>query len=315
MDDLANVKDKLSLSRNYHDVKGLDNLRKAAQSGDTAAIKEAASQFEAIFVQMMLKSMRKAQDAMADKDSPFNSEQVKFYRDMHDQQLAVDLSANGNMGLADLIVQQLSPQTEGVTPASVIRNDGNLSGINRHTRAMVSRAQEAVVPAGRQAAFDSIESFVATLLPAAQEAAQQLGIEPRALVAQAAVETGWGQHMIHDGKGQNTHNLFGIKASRDWQGDKTAINTVEFDGDVARSEQAAFRHYGSFGEALQDYVDFVKGHPRYQAALQQATDPKAYFNELQRAGYATDPSYADKVMAVFNSDALQGAGIAGEDAW
>ena len=98
MDQSLITQNPLELSRNANDIKGLDELRRAAQSGDSKALDEAAKQFEAIFVQMMLKSMRKAQDVMADKDSPFNSEQVKFYRDMHDTQIASDLASNGSIG-------------------------------------------------------------------------------------------------------------------------------------------------------------------------------------------------------------------------
>ena len=97
--DVLNTKSQLESARNVHDLSSLNRLREAAYSKDDKALKEAAQQFEAIFVQMMLKSMRKAQDAMADKDSPFNTEEVKFYRDMHDKQLAQDLSSGGGVGL------------------------------------------------------------------------------------------------------------------------------------------------------------------------------------------------------------------------
>lgn len=311
MDLSANMKSQMEMSRSVHDLKGLDNLRAAAKSGDEGALEEAAKQFEAIFVQMLLKSMRKAQEAMADKDSPFNSEQVKFYRDMHDQQLATDLSTKGSIGLADIIVQQMSIN-KGVMPASAVRSDGDLSILNRNAVLMRQAAENAVSaissntakPATKQAAFESPQSFVSSLYPQAQAAAERLGIEAKALIAQAAVETGWGKYMIHQGDGNNAHNLFGIKADRRWNGDKAIVDTIEFTNDLPQKQQAAFRSYDSFEASLHDYVDFVKSNPRYQEALEKTGSVKEYFKALQQAGYATDPQYADKIMSVYNSSTM-----------
>jgi flagellar protein FlgJ len=317
MDQSNNFKGQLELSRNANDIAGLDTLRRAAQSGDKKALKEAAQQFEAIFVHMMLKSMRKAQDVMVDKDSPFNSEQVKFYRGMHDQQLATDLSSNGSIGLADIIVRQLGQLGDGYMPASAIRNDGNLSSINRQNVKSVEQAQDSIlgskdlsghVPktfqAFKHAAFDNPQEFVSQLLPAAKVAAEQLGLDPLAMIAQAAVETGWGKHMIHTEQGNNIHNLFGIKANKHWQGDRTIVSTVEYENGLAVPKKAPFRTYDSFSEAMQGYVDFLKENPRYEQALKNSHDSKNYFKELQQAGYATDPAYADKVLAVLQGDNL-----------
>jgi flagellar protein FlgJ len=312
MESSNHFKGQLELSRNANDIAGLDTLRRAAQSGDKGALREAAQQFEGIFVQMMLKSMRKAQDVMADKDSPFNSEQVKFYRDMHDQQLANDLSSNGSIGLADIIIRQLGQMGDGYMPASAVRNDGNLSSINRQAIKSVSDSQEAVLgkpevityQSFKHSAFDNPKSFISQLLPAAKEAAEQLGLDPLAMIAQAAVETGWGKHMIHTDSGKNTHNLFGIKADKRWQGDRTIVDTVEFENGIAAQKKAPFRNYDSFTDAMQDYVSFVKENPRYKEALNNSDQPKKYFDELQRAGYATDPAYAQKVLAVLEGNAF-----------
>jgi len=141
IDASSNAKSQLEMSRTVHDLGSLDTLRSAAKSGDKGALEEAAKQFEAIFVQMLLKSMRKAQEALSDKDSPFNSEQVKFYRDMHDQQLANDLSTQGSIGLADVIVQQMSIN-DGVMPASAVRSDANLSLLNRNAALRAQFMQE-----------------------------------------------------------------------------------------------------------------------------------------------------------------------------
>ena len=310
MDHSIITQNPLEISRNANDIKGLDELRRAAQSGDSKALDEAAKQFEAVFVRMMLKSMRKAQDVMADKDSPFNSEQVKFYRDMHDTQIANDLASSGSIGLAQIIVRQLGKTDGGYMPAGALRNDGNLSSINRNAIVSIKNAQDGVLAnqtiktfqSFKTAAFDDAQSFIQQLYPAAQQAAEELGIDPKALLAQAAIETGWGQHMIHNTSGQNSHNLFGIKADRRWQGDRAMVNTVEFEQGIATTKRAPFRMYDSFAESMQDYVGFVKQNPRYENAVKHSQSPENYFSELQKAGYATDPNYADKVMAVFEGE-------------
>lgn len=312
--DILNTKSQLESARNVHDLSSLNRLREAAYSNDDKALKEAAQQFEAIFVQMMLKSMRKAQDALADKDSPFNSEEVKFYRDMHDKQLAQDLSSGGGVGLADIIVQQLGQHDiNDYIPASVARSDGNLASLNRQRHYRIEQAQQTAaaisdpqaLEAFKTAAFSNPQEFVEQLWPAASKAAAEIGVEPQALLAQAAVETGWGQHVIHHGNGNSANNLFGIKANSAWEGESATVKTMEFDGTVARQERAAFRSYDNLEQGFVDYVTFIRGQDRYRGAIESAADPKAYFNALQEAGYATDPHYAEKVMAVYNSDSLR----------
>ncbi|MDU0355735.1 flagellar assembly peptidoglycan hydrolase FlgJ [Paraglaciecola aquimarina] len=313
MENSINSQNQLELSRNANDIKGLDILRQAAKSGDKDALEEAAKQFEGIFVQMMLKSMRKAQDVMEDKDSPFNSEQVKFYRDMHDKQLADDLSHNGSIGLADIIVRQLGQLGDGYMPAGVMRNDGDLSSLNRQAVKSTQAAQENVLSeqeatslsAFKSAAFTDQQAFVEQLYPAAQQAAEKLGLDPKAMLAQAAVETGWGQYMIHTTDGENSHNLFGIKADRSWQGDRAVVDTLEVEKGVAKTQKAPFRAYQSFDDSMHDYVNFVQQNPRYQQAIKQSHQSQEYFEELQKAGYATDPDYAKKVMSVLESERFQ----------
>lgn len=310
MDLMANTKSQLEMSRSVHDLGSLDTLRSAAKSGDKGALEEAAKQFEAIFVQMLLKSMRKAQEAIADKDSPFNSEQVKFYRDMHDQQLATDLSTNGSIGLADIIVQQMGIH-DHVTPASAVRSNGDLSTLNRNQVLMRQRAEDAGLGAfspdtsnNKRAAFDSPKDFVEGLYPQAIAAAEKLNIDPKALLAQAAVETGWGKYVIHQGNGNSSHNLFGIKADKRWDGEKAVVDTLEYVNHVPEKQQAAFRSYQDFGSSLNDYAEFIQGNPRYRQATEQSHSPDKYFNALQEAGYATDPVYAEKVMSVYQGDLL-----------
>ncbi|MCW8107582.1 flagellar assembly peptidoglycan hydrolase FlgJ [Alteromonas ponticola] len=305
---------QLDMARNVHDLGSVNKLREAIASGDDEVLQEAAQQFEAIFVQMMFKSMRKAQEAIADEDSPFNSEQVKFYRDMHDQQLAADLSSGGGIGLAELIVQQLGQQDKNFTPASVIRNDGNIASLNHSQRAQVKLTQDRVLDSNTMGTatsfkapmFNDQHSFVEALYPHAKEAADILGTDPKAIIAQAAVETGWGKFVIHDAQGNSSHNLFGIKANRAWDGKQAVVDTLEFEGGVPKKHKAAFRAYESIKEAVHDYVDFIRSQPRYKQAVENSADTQSYFSELQQAGYATDPHYADKIMAVLKSEAING---------
>lgn len=310
--DSTSVKSQLEMSRSVHDLGGLNSLREAATSGQDGALEEAAKQFEAIFVQMLLKSMRQAQDALADEDSPFNSDQVKFYRDMHDQQLATDLSTNGSIGLAEIIVQQMSIN-DGVMPASAVRSDGDLSSINRN-KVLMRQAQEQIFASDvsgasngqKLASFETPADFIESLYPQALEAAKQLNIDPKALLAQAAVETGWGKYLIHQADGSNSHNLFGIKADARWQGDKAVVETLEYENGIASKQKAAFRSYDDFESSMADYAHFIQDNPRYSQALEQTQSPRDYFEALQEAGYATDPQYADKVMSVFNGELFKG---------
>ncbi|WP_034474644.1 flagellar assembly peptidoglycan hydrolase FlgJ [Aestuariibacter salexigens] len=311
----GHIKSQLEMTRNYHDLGSVDKLRQAALSGDKGALREAAQQFEAVFVNMLLKSMRKAQDALADEDSPFNSEQVKFYRDMHDQQLATDLSSKGSLGLADIIVQQLSHDKDGYLPATAIRNDANLADI-RHRRTELSpldgverqiqRSKTVTQPGIKQAAFEEPQHFVNALYPIAEKVGQQYGLDAKAMIAQAAVETGWGRYLIHDGQGNNSHNLFGIKADNRWQGEKVVVDTLEYQGGIANRQRAPFRAYGSFLESMRDYAQFITGSQRYEQALENAGDAQKYVESLQQAGYATDPNYASKIKTILNGALMRG---------
>lgn len=303
MDQFSKFDSTLAQANNVHDIQGLDALRKAAKGGDDKALVAAAKQFEAIFVQMMLKSMRQAEDVMADDDNPMNSQQVKFYRGMHDQQLASDLADKGSIGLAEIIVRQLGQKTEGYTPSNVLRDDGNLSSINRSLSSSVAHAQDLVLGrSSKRAMFDSPEQFISELMPIAKKAVENTQIDPLAMVAQAAVETGWGQHMIQSGTGKNSHNLFGIKADHRWQGEKALVETLEYKQGLPEKQKAHFRAYDNFNDSMRDYVSFVKDSPRYSEALKNAANPQQYFDSLQQAGYATDPNYAKKVLSVMKGD-------------
>ena len=141
-------------------------------------------------------------------------------------------------------------------------------------------------------------------MPYAREGAARLGVEPEVLVAQAALETGWGQKVIRHADGRSSFNLFGIKADAQWDGERVTVSTLEYKDGVASRQRAAFRSYDSLAESVSDYVNFLRTNPRYQSALSQASDPEAFLSGLKDAGYATDPDYVGKISAIMKRDSL-----------
>lgn len=309
-----------------HDTASLDDLRRQGlqNTEDDSALRQAAQHFESIFMSQLLSSMRQANEVF-EADNPLNTQYTKFYQDMHDQQLAVELSKTGSLGLADLIVQQLSPKgTENFTPASLLPVD-TLSTTLAQRNALTDRptpyTPEPATTEGNSSIRTRIpalamaddpqwqaqgpQDFLERLAPYAQRASEEADISPLTILAQAALETGWGQHVIPTADGQSSNNIFNIKADRRWQGDTAATRTVEYDGTVARTEHARFRAYESVEESFRDYVNFLQTNPRYQQALEVGRDAVRFAESLQEAGYATDPEYANKLKRIINSDAMQ----------
>lgn len=286
-----------------HDIANLDKLRKQAVEGDEgsekAALTAAAKQFEAIFTNMLFKSMR---DANATFESGLmDSQNQQFYRQMMDEQMASELSASGSLGLADMIVAQL-------TSGSV--ENQNAKAQNTNFEAMMERVDRirqqkadsaldtAVVSSTNQSSrFDSPESFVASMKPYAEKAARALGIDSSLLLAQAALETGWGQKVVNNAAG-SSNNLFNIKADRSWSGERVATQTLEYHQGVPVKEKAAFRSYQNYEESFNDYVRFLNQNPRYTTALRHGGNNEEFIRGIHQAGYATDPNYADKVLSV-----------------
>jgi flagellar protein FlgJ len=298
----------------YNDFNGLAQLRREAQGQSPETVRKVAQQFEALFLQMMLKNMRNT----GIEDKLFGSDQEKFYRDMFDQQLSVDLSKQGALGLTDLLVRQLSRPAAQDTPAVASADSqmpaavegstssGNSTAAQAHdqpeaTTAATSAtpsAAAAVTPGETAAADETIrtpEDFVRVLGPHAEDVARELGVSPRVLLAQAALETGWGQNVMPRADGGSSHNLFGIKADARWSGDRVVSETLEYEGGIAVKRRETFRAYDSYADSLADYGNFLRSNPRYAAALENGADPAAYLQGLQQAGYATDPHYADKI--------------------
>ncbi|MBL4743188.1 MAG: flagellar assembly peptidoglycan hydrolase FlgJ [Cycloclasticus sp.] len=288
----------------YADFNGLAQL-KAKAGGASAekqeALEEVARQFETIFLKMMLKSMR---DTVPDSEL-IDNEKTKFYESMYDDQISLDLSKRGNLGLADMIVQQLG----GNAPASTVANGQGLSNyrdfaVQRiHGALQVDTVQKTDV-SKTVSSIKSPEEFINKMWPQAQQAAKELGVDAKVLLAQSALETGWGKHIMQTKEGESSHNLFGIKASHGWEGKTVSVQTVEYENGIASKRQATFRAYDSYEDSFNDYVQFLKQNPRYQQALAATDSNEGFVKGLQKAGYATDPAYANKILSILGREQL-----------
>ena len=287
-----------SAADSYTNFSGLQALKRSAASNDPAAVRKVAQQFESMFTRMMLKSMR---DAVG-TDPIFGSDQEKMYQGMYDDQLALQLSKGRGLGLADMLVKQLQRMgaAGGTAAAPTATTPGSRGG--GATAAMTGAAPAAAgaAKAGLPAASAATrENFIRNLWPQAQAAAQQLGVAPSNLLAQAALETNWGRNLPQDGGGHSSNNLFGVKATGGWNGPSVEATTTEVSaGGTASSAVAPFRAYTDTSQSFQDYVSILRNNPRYAAALNTGTDSRAFAAGLQRGGYATDPDYVQKVSAV-----------------
>jgi peptidoglycan hydrolase FlgJ len=283
------------------DTQSLGQLRAQAKKSPEQALKAAAQQFESVFMNMMLKSMREAtpQDGMMD------SEQTKMFTGMLDQQLAQNLSGRG-IGLADMMVKQLShagqaaamsqalsPQPSSLDPRSRLL-DYQPSALN--PQSAISNPQSSSVPSAYSA--NTQQDFVNKMLPHAMRASAASGVPPQLMMGQAALESGWGKREINMPDGSNSFNLFGIKANAGWSGKVAEVMTTEYKNGVPSKQVEKFRAYSSYDEAFKDYANMLSSNPRYANVMQQAGSPAGMAQALQNSGYATDPRYAEKLVSV-----------------
>jgi len=292
------------------DVQGVSQLKLQAKQSSPEALRAAAQQFEAVFMNMLMKSMREA----SPQDGMFDSEQTRMYTSMLDQQLTQKLASRG-VGLADMMVRQLSrtltATAEGVAPDGGAAPAGlPLNGQQGASDPLrVKAGVESTVPGlpAQTAAASAVrgsdtpahvEAFVQKLLPHAQTASATTGIPARFMLGQAALETGWGRTEIRGPDGQNSHNLFGIKAGGSWKGRTVDIVTTEYVNGKPQKQVDSFRAYDSYADAFRDYANLLRSNARYQNVIAQGQDAAGFAQGLQQAGYATDPAYAQKLMGV-----------------
>lgn len=346
----------------FTDLNRLNNLKVGENRDSEGNIRKVAQEFESLFLNQMLKAMRSANEVFAEGNF-LNSNESKTYQDMHDQQLALTLSKNQGIGLADVLSRQLSKinqprarsnpfasgETAAPAAAPTMQVAGNVEGfrrddaqlINQRRLALPSRlsdritagilpspadgkplvggdwlpaqayaapkdkplnvegANPAVAASGTRKTFANPQEFVATMLPMAEAAAKKIGVDPNYLVAQAALETGWGKSIIRQPDGSSSHNLFGIKSHGSWRGESAKVLTTEYRQGSPVKESASFRAYDSYAQSFEDFVDFLKSNGRYEKALSATRQGGDQFaRELQKAGYATDPNYARKISQI-----------------
>ncbi|WP_437888057.1 flagellar assembly peptidoglycan hydrolase FlgJ [Phytobacter sp. V91] len=281
------------------DAQSLNELKVKAGQDPQANLRPVARQVEGMFVQMMLKSMREA----LPKDGLFSSDSTRMYTSMYDQQIAQQMTAGKGLGLADMMVKQMSEGQGQVDPGDQMQQvpmKFDLETINTYqNQALTQMVRKALprTPVGDDEPMSDSKDFLAQLSLPARLASQQSGVPHHLILAQAALESGWGQRQIKRENGDPSFNLFGVKATPSWKGPVTEITTTEFENGAMKKVKAKFRVYSSYLEALSDYVGILTRNPRYAAVTNAATAEQGA-QALQSAGYATDPKYAQKLTTM-----------------
>jgi flagellar protein FlgJ len=311
-----------SLSNRFAlDVQGFDAMRAQANASPQQGLKAAAKQFDSVFTQMMLKSMREATPS----DSPFDSKDGDNFTSMLDQQLAQNLGSKG-IGVADMMLKQLMRASGGQAGGAGVgagsldangdssANAGNMAAMNAMAKAYANAqgakaaasldgakgytADSALAPPAHGAGSDKVNAFVGRLAAPAQAASAATGIPARFIIGQAALESGWGKREIKNANGTTSHNIFGVKAGNDWTGKTTTATTTEYVNGQPTKKVETFRAYDSYEDALTDYASVLKSNPRYAPVVTASRDAAGFAHGMQKAGYATDPQYAKKLISI-----------------
>ncbi|MFN3594038.1 MAG: flagellar assembly peptidoglycan hydrolase FlgJ [Thiobacillaceae bacterium] len=304
------------------DGRGLEALKARAGANDPTALSEAARQFEALLVQTLLREMREARFSTAD-DRFADSETMRLYRELLDQQWAQKIVQRGGLGFAEAMTRQLERQQavagqpdaptgnsarlpasgqENMEPALREQTAWSQGGSAPATAASaIGRAAEAAPAAS--APQDAIQArkaqFIERLRPHAEAAAQATGVPAAFILAHAALESGWGAREVRWADGRSTHNLFGIKAGASWRGEIVESETLEYRQGLPLRVNERFRAYDDYAAAFADYAQLLRA--RYATAVQAGDDAQAFAQALAAGGYATDPGYAGKLMGVIAS--------------
>lgn len=290
----GDVSDKLAF-----DSKGLDALRQSAKDNSPESLKAAATQFEALFVGMLLKSMRQA----GGQDGMFDNEQSRMYTTMLDQQLSQKMASRG-IGLADAMVRQLSQQSmQQALQSEEMPSLPNLGAVNQYLFQQKNgiRSDQLKENADGVEGLSSsrhVQEFTQKLSQHAEQASLNSGVPAKFMLGQAALESGWGRREIKAADGSTSHNLFGIKAGASWHGKTVDAMTTEYANGVAYQKVEKFRAYDNYADSFKDYARLLTDNPRYQDVLRSGGDAVQFAQALQKAGYATDPAYAEKLTRV-----------------
>lgn len=285
------------------------DVTKDSANPGTEQQKQVSKQFEALFLQMMLKRMREA----TPKEGLFDSQQTQMLQSMADEQLALHLATPG-IGLSQSILAQMQQGKPGDLPAEAVRRLGQgtdldfQTGGSRQVSALMdvmrnNRASDRALAAA-EGAPEHVINFVSKMSRAATLASQQSGVPARLIMGQAALESGWGQREIKHEDGRASYNLFGIKAGPSWKGKVVNVLTTEYEDGVAKKVTQPFRAYSSYEESFADYARLIGTSPRYESVTQARNEIEAA-RRIQSSGYATDPQYAQKLIGVMSQ--LRGA--------
>jgi flagellar protein FlgJ len=311
------------------DTKGLGDLKQSARTGSPEALTGAATQFESMFINMMMKSMR----AATPQDGMMDSQETKTFTSMLDQQMSQKLAKRG-IGLADVLVRQLNVQAQGQqlsrqldqqalaiggeqgaasgAAATGTSSDNIMSGLDalRARRSADTLSTDRPATTSASGALSSaasstnagkpahVRAFQDKLADAAQEAESVTGVPAKFMLGQAALETGWGKRVIRNADGSSSNNLFGIKAGPGWKGKVATAVTTEYVNGKPHARVEKFRAYDSHADAFKDYAKMISNNPRYEKVLAHGGDATTFAHGLQRAGYATDPQYAAKLSRI-----------------
>jgi flagellar protein FlgJ len=289
------------------DANSLNELKAKTGQDPKGNLKTVARQVEGMFVQMMLKSMREA----LPKDGLFSSEQTRMYTSIYDQQIAQQLSAKG-LGLADMMVEQMGGNADPSEDAGKVPMKFDMQTVTSfQNQTLTQMVRQAIpkAPSNEEPLTGDSKDFLAQLSLPARLASEQSGIPHHLILAQAALESGWGQRQILTEKGEPSFNLFGVKASANWKGQVTEVTTTEYENGEAKKVKAKFRVYSSYLEALSDYVGLLTRNPRY-AAVTSVDTAEQGAQALQNAGYATDPNYARKLTGMIQQMKAMGEKVA-----
>lgn len=281
-------------SRLAFDSKGLGELKQSAKAGAPQALKTAATQFEAMFLNMMMKSMRDA----TPQDGLLDNQQSKMFTSMLDQQMSQNLAKRG-VGLADVLIRQLGAQAANAQALAIGADQAvpAPAGLAPSAPSFKVSAAPAVTPSGRVQA-PHIRAFQEKLGADADAASRATGIPAKFMLGQAALESGWGKREIKHADGSASHNLFGIKAGPGWKGKVATAVTTEYVNGVPQTRVEKFRAYDSYADGFKDYAKLISKNPRYEKVLASGGDASSFARGLQDAGYATDPHYAAKLSRI-----------------
>jgi peptidoglycan hydrolase FlgJ len=277
------------------DSRSLEQLKRTARDDPRQAVKQAATQFEALFMQMVLKSMREA----TLRSGMLDSQEQDLYRGMLDQQIAQKIAASGT-GLADLIARQLSrtlPASAAVaaTAAKPASGAPAAAPLSVPIDPALSGSPQASAPSTAE------RDFMQQHWTDAVRAQQLTGVPASFILGQAALESGWGSREIRGSDGQPSYNLFGIKAGPDWQGRSVQVTTTEFEDGVPQKRIQSFRAYDSYAAAFQDWALTIGRNQRYSAAVTPGAGAGGFAFGMQQAGYSTDPTYGEKLARVIRT--------------